>query len=84
MYSIIFNLKAEAQLKKLNKSIQERIISSLDRIKIRPFSYDVKKLQGTSYYRLRIGDYRIILDIKQDKLIIIVIEIGHRKSIYNK
>ncbi len=82
MYSIIFNPQAEIQLKKLDKLIQERILNSLDRIKIRPFSYDVKKLQGTSYYRLRIGDYRIILDIKQDKLIIIIIEIGHRKNIY--
>ncbi len=82
MYSVIFNPKAETQLKKLNKSIQERILNSLERIKIRPFSFDVKKLQGTSYYRLRIGDYRIILDIRQDKLIIIVIEIGHRKNIY--
>jgi mRNA interferase RelE/StbE len=82
MYSIIFNPQAEIQLKKLDKLIQERILNSLDRIKIRPFSYDVKKLQGTSYYRLRIGDYRVILDIKQDKLIIIVIEIGHRKNIY--
>jgi len=82
MYFIIFNPKAEVQLKKLNKSVQERILNSLDRIKIRPFSYGIKKLQGTSYYRLKIGDYRIILDIKQDKLIIIVIEIGHRRNIY--
>ena len=82
MYIIIFKSKAELQLKKLNKSIQERIINVLERIKIRPFSYDLKKLQGTNYYRLRIGEYRAILDIKKDKLIIIVIEIGHRKNIY--
>jgi len=82
MYIIIFKSKAELQLKKLNKSIQERIINVLERIKIRPFSYDLKKLQGTNYYRLRIGEYRAILDIKEDKLIIIVIEIGHRKNIY--
>lgn len=82
MYSVIFNPKAENQLKKLDKQINERILNVLERIKIRPFSHDLKKLQGTNYYRARVGDYRIILDIKQDKLIIIVIEIGHRKNIY--
>ena len=82
MYTLVFNPKAEIQLKKLDKSIQDRILNALDRIKIRPFDYDLKKLQGTPYYRLRVGEYRVILDILQDKLIIIVIEIGHRKNIY--
>ncbi len=83
MYSIAFDSKAEKQLAKLDKSIQERILTALDRIKVRPFSYDIKRLQGTPYYRLRVGKYRIILDIKQHQLIIIVIEIGHRKNIYS-
>jgi len=83
MYEIIFSEKAKAQLKKLDKLIQERIGSVIDRIKIRPFSYDLKRLQGTNYYRARAGEYRIILDIKQNQLIIIVIEIGHRKNIYD-
>ncbi|MFH1310830.1 MAG: type II toxin-antitoxin system mRNA interferase toxin, RelE/StbE family [Nanoarchaeota archaeon] len=83
MYEIILSEKAKKQLKKLNKLTQERIGSVIERIKIRPFSYDIKKLQGTSYYRARVGEYRIILDIQQNKLIIIVIEIGHRKNIYD-
>ncbi len=82
MYTIVFNPRAENQLKKLDKISQERILSVLDRIKIRPFSHDIKKLQGTNYYRARVGDYRLILDIKQNILIIVVIEIGHRKNIY--
>ena len=83
MYSLTFDSKAEKQLAKLDKSIQERILTALDRIKVRPFSYDIKRLQGTPYYRLRVGRYRIILDIKQNRLIIIVIEVGHRKNIYS-
>ena len=83
MYEIIFSEKAKRQLKKFNVLVQERIGSAIERIKIRPFSFDIKRLQGTPYYRLRVGEYRLILDIKQDKLIIIVIEIGHRKNIYD-
>ena len=82
MYLVIFHKKAEDQLKKLEKDIQIRIINVLERIKTRPH-YFVKRLVGRPYYRLRIGDYRVILDIKQDKLLILVLELGHRKNIYS-
>lgn len=83
MYYIKFDAKAEKQLAKLDRQIQNRILTALDRIKVRPFSYDIKRLQGTPYYRLRVGEYRIIFDIKQNQLIIVIIEIGHRKNIYD-
>ena len=81
MYKIIISDKAKKQLSQLPKEIEDRIGNVLNRIVINPFHY-VKKLVGIPYYRLRVGDYRIILDIKQDKLIIYVIELGHRKNIY--
>jgi len=81
MYNILFYDKAKKQLKKLPLKIQKRILNSLERIKIRPFHF-IKKKQGTLYYILRIGEYRVILDIKQNKLLILVIELGHRKNIY--
>ena len=81
MYEIIFYDKAKIQLSKLPVEIKKRIINVLERIKIRPY-YFVKKLIGSRYYRLRVGDYRVLLDIIQDKLIIFVIELGHRKNIY--
>ena len=84
MYTIIFRPKAEQQLKKLDPLIQQRILNVLDRLKINPFSHDITRLVGSSYYRAKAGKYRIILDIKQDKLIIIVIEIGLRHKIYDK
>ena len=81
MYSIVFYKRAESQLKKFPKNLQERILNSLERIKIRPY-YFVKRKQGTPYFILRIGDYRAVLDIQDDKLIILVIEVGSRKKIY--
>lgn len=83
MYEIEFSLTAKKQLTKLESKSQLRIISSLERIRIRPYSF-VKKLVGSSYFRLRVGEYRVILDIKDTKLIIFVIELGHRKNIYKK
>jgi mRNA interferase RelE/StbE len=82
-YEIIFSDNALTQLKKLEHSIQERIIKSLERIRIRPEAY-VTKLVGDPGYRLRVGDYRVIIDIDKEKLHILIIKIGHRKNIYKK
>ena len=81
MYSLIYSDASLKKLRKLELDIKNRIISSLERIRIHPYPH-LKKLVGNPYFRLRVGDYRIILDIKNDKLIILVIEVGHRKDIY--
>lgn len=83
MFEIEFSQTAEKQLYKLDEDIQKRIISTLERIKIRPHPH-VKKLVGCPYFRLRVGNYRVILDIKKNKLIIFVLEIGHRQNIYKE
>jgi mRNA interferase RelE/StbE len=81
MYSVEFTKTAEKQFDKLDKSLQIRIISVLERIKIRPFHF-VKRKEGTPYFIMRVGEYRAILDIKTNFSVIYVLEIGHRKNIY--
>ena len=80
-YEIIISPTAQRQLEKLGKNTQERILAALERMKIRPYDF-VKKLSGYSFFRLRVGDYRVMLDIQDDKLIILVVKVGHRKNIY--
>ncbi|MCK5107400.1 MAG: type II toxin-antitoxin system RelE/ParE family toxin [Nanoarchaeota archaeon] len=81
MFDISFTSESKKFLKKLHKTDKTRIISTIERCRIRPYSH-VKKLVSSKYFRLRVGDYRVILNIIDNKLIIIVIEIGHRKNIY--
>lgn len=81
MYEIFISERAKKQLKKLDKKYQIHISSVIERIRLRPFAH-VKAIVGSNYYRARAGDYRIILDIKEGKLIIVIIEIGHRRRIY--
>lgn len=83
MYKIIFSSKAGKQLFKLEKNIQERIISVLERIRIRPETY-ITKLVGDPGYKLRVGDYRVIMDIDNNNLHILVIKVGHRRDIYQR
>jgi mRNA interferase RelE/StbE len=82
MYEIIVSDKAKKQLSKLSQDIRDRIGIALERIRIRPQHF-VLRLVGSPYYRLRVGDYRVILDIINEKLVIMIIEIGHRKNIYD-
>jgi len=83
MYSVEFTKIAERQLNKLPDLIHDRILLTLDRIKINPFR-SIKRKQGTPYSILRIGEHRAILDVRQNKLLILVLEVGPRGKIYKK
>ncbi len=83
IYNILFSESALKQLKKLDSCIQERILSALERIRVNPERH-LSRLVGDPGYRLRVGDYRIIVDVDQAKLLVLVVKVGHRKSIYNQ
>jgi mRNA interferase RelE/StbE len=82
-YAIEFTAQAKKEFLKLDKIIQIRVKNALLRIRVRPFYY-IKRLVGQSSYRLRAGDYRIIMDVKKKTLLILVIKIKHRKNIYKE
>lgn len=79
MYDVFFSDTAHKQFKKLGKEEQNRIISAVERIRIRPEAY-VTKLVGDPGYKLRVGDYRLIMDIEKNQLTILILKIGHRKK----
>ncbi len=85
-YSIIFDKNVDKQLKKIDITQQKIIINWISknledtenpRIHGKPLKGNLKE-----YWRYKIGDYRVIADIKDDEILIIIIEIGHRKNIY--
>jgi mRNA interferase RelE/StbE len=82
-YEIVITRKALTQLKKLDRDVQERIVRTLERMRVRPHRY-VKRIVGLPYYRVRSGDYRIIVDIRENVLLVLVLEVGHRKKIYKR
>ena len=82
MYKIEFTDTARKQFLKLPKNIQERVSLALERIRVRPEMF-VKRLVDRDAYRLRVGDYRVIIEIRRNVLVILVIKIGHRKNVYD-
>ena len=81
MYSIQIEKNAEDFLKKLQKKDAEIILNKIYSIREDPFRY-VKRLQGEKLWRLRIGNYRTIVDIIISMNKIIVVRIGHRRNVY--
>ena len=79
-YEVLFSDLALKQLKKLDEDIGRRIIATLERIRIRPEAY-LRKLVGDEGYRLRVGDYRVIVDLDKEKLIIPVLRMGHGRNV---
>ncbi len=80
-YRIIWSDKSRKDLAGIDPSISARIISKVEDSRENPFLF-VKRLKGIALYSLRIGDYRAILDIENKKMVVLVVEVGHRRSIY--
>jgi len=84
-YTIDFKPLALRQLADLNKHIRERVNLKIQMLAENPRPHGVKKLTGDEQtYRIRVGDYRVLYEIHDQILLILVVEIGHRRSIYRK
>ena len=82
-YSWRFSMGAYGEFSKLPKEIQVRVIGKLEKSKYTPFKYFIR-LKGRKDYKLRLGDYRVIVDIDRRELSINITKLGHRKNIYKK
>jgi len=82
MYKIILEKSAEKFFRRLDKKDQERIAKKIDDLSSSPKLGKPMTGKLAGLWSLRIGDYRTIYQIRHDKLIILVLKIGHRKNIY--
>jgi len=81
MYNLIFEKKAIDFLNKLEKEIKERIWNKLQQCKEEPFRF-LEHLEEINGYKLRVGNYRLIIEVDNSIKILRVLKIGHRKNIY--
>lgn len=71
------------KLQKLDSQAQRRIIEKLEEASEDPFA-TAKRLTGVNLYSIRVGDYRVIVSIEKNRMIVFVIDLGHRAKIYGK
>lgn len=88
MWSLVFSKKADKQLSKLNPGVRRIILSwllnNLDGCENPRILGKPLKGAKSGVWRYRIGDYRVLCEIRDKELLVLALEVGHRKDIYNK
>lgn len=84
-YEIEFLRSAAKELAALPRAMQERIADVIDKLRNDPRPPGAKALQGDGkYLRLRVGDYRVIYQVADERLIVLIVKVGHRREVYQR
>lgn len=81
-YKIEWKRSATKELRKLPRQMISKVVAAVDSLSSNPYPQGVRKLVSTeNSYRIRVGDYRVLYNIVEKKLIVEIIRVGHRKDI---
>lgn len=84
-YRVVFAPATERQLRKFSPGVRQRIVRVAERLGSNPRPPGMVKLAGADeLYRVRAGDYRIIYQIADDELIVLIVRVAHRKDAYRR
>lgn len=81
-HSIRIKTSAKKEIRGLQKDTRKRIIGAVRKLRSTPRPVGCKKLKGSNEYRIRVGDYRVIYEIQDDVLIVLLVKVGHRREVY--
>jgi mRNA interferase RelE/StbE len=84
MYEILFTKQADRALRKMSRNTARLIREKLDQLAQDPYARNpnVTRLQGRPGYRLRVGDWRVIYELEDDRLVILVLKVAPRGGVY--
>jgi len=83
LYNIEWKTSAKKELRKIDKKEIPKIIEAVENLALNPHPANHKKLLGTEHnFRIRIGNYRVVYFLEDDKLLIEIIRVRHRKDAY--
>lgn len=81
-YKIVIRKSVSKDIRGIPKKDLQRILNAIETLADDPRPTGSKKLSGQERYRLRQGNYRILYEIEDDKLIVCVVKIGDRRDVY--
>ena len=81
-YELVFRPSVSKDTKVIPCNDLKKILQKMKALCDNPRPLGSVKLSGMEYYRIRHGDYRIIYEIEDNRLIVVVIKIGHRRKVY--
>ena len=82
-YEVKWTETSTRLLEKMESVDAERILEKMKLVSKNPFHY-VKRLKGVPLYSLRTGKYRVIMSIERENLVILVVDVGNRKNVYDE
>lgn len=83
-YRVLIEPAAWKEVMSYKEPLQERILGAIEELENEPRPSGCKKLKDQGgLFRLRVGDYRVIYDVKDKILVVLVVEVGNRKNIYD-
>ena len=84
-YRVGFSRPAERQFRALPAEVRRRIAPRVDALADAPRPRGTEKLEGgEDLYRLRVGDHRILCEIREQVLLILVVRVAHRREVYRR
>ena len=86
MYKIVFDKRAQKQFYKLSREVQERLTKAIDeKLAVNPKAHLIRLVDDKSgLYKFRVGDYRLLCFDDEDKLLILVVKVKHRREVYRR
>ncbi|MDH4019637.1 MAG: type II toxin-antitoxin system RelE/ParE family toxin [Xanthomonadales bacterium] len=81
-FEVIFKQSVAKDLRQIPKNDVTRILNRIKALSIEPRPPGVEKLSGQDKYRVRQGAYRILYEVRNNELIVVVVKIGHRRDVY--
>lgn len=82
-YRVLIKPSAKKELVAVStKKDRQRLVSRIQRLADEPRPPGCQKLSGHDRYRVRQGQYRIVYEIRDNELIVVVIKVGHRRDVY--
>ncbi|MDA8331232.1 MAG: type II toxin-antitoxin system RelE/ParE family toxin [Candidatus Dormibacteraeota bacterium] len=84
-YEVRLRPAARRQLERLERAVQLRLIDAMTGLAEEPRPAGVKALQGLpGLLRLRVGSYRVLYQVHNDRLLVLVVTLGHRRDVYRQ
>ena len=81
-YRLSFKRSVTKDFRNIPQEDVRRILSRIDALALEPRPPGCQKLTGPERYRVRVGRYRIVYEIRDEVLLVIVIAVAHRKGVY--
>ena len=83
MYEVVFTRKAGDFVKSLPKAHKNRLKKILEELKDNPFSHPYRKIRGkVGLHRIRLGQYRVLYEVKEEQKIVVILKIDKRSKAY--